>query len=314
MSRSVQRSAVFAVCLLVWSPAASAKLCGDDVDGQDVACECGDVLVSDVVLADDPVAARVCQGDGLRIRAATQTAITIDLAGRTLRGSGRGDGLLIIYGGDGGARITSSRGAARVEAFGDGISAPGIHRLSSLENVIVSDVERDGIRVRGPAYTIRHTKVVGAGRDGFSLAGRGYRVAASESSGSGRHGFLVMGHGGNFENDTRALDSGGFGFQVAGGGHHLIGCRALRSAKNGIELVASDVTVESCAAEDNLGGGIDGHGMRLSLSNNRARGNAEHGINVRGGVTDGGGNGAAGNGLAPGGTWVQCLLAGTPCR
>ena len=46
--------AVSLLVLFTVSPA-QAKLCGDDVQGQDVPCACGDTLVSGVVLSDDPV-------------------------------------------------------------------------------------------------------------------------------------------------------------------------------------------------------------------------------------------------------------------
>ena len=311
------RICVVVLIFLCVTPVA-AKFCGDDVDGQDVACECGDVLVSDIVLGGDPIASQVCDGDGLHVRAASQEPITIDFAGKVLRGSGRGDGLLIIYGGAGGAVVMSSRGPGLIENFGDGISAPGSDRLRLLENVTVRGVKRDGIRVRGHDYVIRRSRVTGAGRDGFVLAGRGYQVLSSVSSESGRHGFAVMGHSANLGRDTRAVGSRGYGYQISGGGHQISGCSSTGGAKSGIEIVASDVVVEKCVVENNQGSGIDGHGMRLILRGNRADGNGGHGIHVRGDAADGGGNSGTNNGFVLAAeksvVAVQCRVGGVDCR
>ena len=54
------------VAVLGMASAAAGKLCGDDVDGADVPCACGDVVVSSTVLDDDPVVSGApCAHDGL---------------------------------------------------------------------------------------------------------------------------------------------------------------------------------------------------------------------------------------------------------
>src|SRR5205814_4378675 len=95
--------------LALLSGKVEAKLCGDDVGGQDVACACGDVIVSDVVLgAADPVTQERCAGDGLVVRAPQASkSLTVDLHGQTLRGLGHGAGLLLLDGGPGGASVVS---------------------------------------------------------------------------------------------------------------------------------------------------------------------------------------------------------------
>ena len=60
---------VLAVAVLLVAPQAGAKLCGDNVGGRDVPCACGDTVVSDVTLGDDPVVDAVCPADGLIVRA-----------------------------------------------------------------------------------------------------------------------------------------------------------------------------------------------------------------------------------------------------
>ena len=75
---------LFALALLgtalVGSPL-RAKLCGDDVGGRDIACDCGDTVVSSVVLRDDPVTTRECPSDGLIVRQHTESLVEA-LAGR----------------------------------------------------------------------------------------------------------------------------------------------------------------------------------------------------------------------------------------
>src|SRR5262249_29539035 len=119
-----------AVALLV-AARASAKFCGDDVAGQDVPCACGDILVSSVVLTNDPVVTEVCPRDGLLVRAQDdRSALRIDLNGRALHGSGIGTGLRVLNGGPGGLRIVSSGGSATIEGFGDGITSRGGDNLA----------------------------------------------------------------------------------------------------------------------------------------------------------------------------------------
>ena len=64
-SLTQQRCAWPLLCLVLWlAPiGAHAKLCGDNVGGHDVPCACGDVVVSDLTLTDDPVARTVCPHD-----------------------------------------------------------------------------------------------------------------------------------------------------------------------------------------------------------------------------------------------------------
>src|SRR5262245_16693351 len=81
----------------LWTGPALARLCGDDVDGQDIPCACGDVLVSSVVLRDDPiVSGDPCPQDGLVVRAPdARRGLVVDLHGSVLRGVGGGVGIRI---------------------------------------------------------------------------------------------------------------------------------------------------------------------------------------------------------------------------
>src|SRR5579862_3150946 len=113
---------VLSFLALLLPATAHAKLCGDDVQGRDVPCACGDTLVSSVVLTDDPVTTTVCPGDGLIVRPSGVVGITVDLNGQTIRGSNRGSGLWVLAGG---ARVVSSRQPAHIEHFRDGVVAQG---------------------------------------------------------------------------------------------------------------------------------------------------------------------------------------------
>lgn len=291
-----------------------AKRCGDDVDGVDVPCSCGDVVVSDLVLGDDPVASQVCPGTGLVVDASGTSPLTIDLAGRTLRGSGEEYGLLVKYGGVGGASVTSGTGRATIEHFALGVSASADDGVGLLEKVTVRDTQRDGVRLRGKGVVVRQAEVVRAGRDGFVFSGRDYVAEGNRSTSSGRHGFMLLGHSGTLSEHNEAVHSGGVGFMVAGGGHSLVDCNAAGGMKDGFEVVASDLTITRCTAENNRGSGIGGHGARWKLEANRASGNGGDGIRVRGGrLADLGGNRGWNNGGSSGADAVQCAIAGVAC-
>src|SRR3989442_3213738 len=150
---------VLAVAVLLVAPQAGAKLCGDNVGGRDVPCACGDTVVSDVTLGDDPVVDAVCPADGLIVRApSSPVGVTVDLRGKTLRGSGNGAGVWVVNGGVGGARIVSSGGPATIEGFRDGILGQGSDTVRLIDGVVTSHSVRDGIRVGGDNYEVRNSE------------------------------------------------------------------------------------------------------------------------------------------------------------
>src|SRR5512143_1309477 len=90
-------SALALLAAVTTARGAAAKPCGDDVDGVDVPCACGDLVVSNLALGDDPVAGAPCAQDGLIVRAPDERrSLLIDLRGRTLRGSGNGAGIRVV--------------------------------------------------------------------------------------------------------------------------------------------------------------------------------------------------------------------------
>jgi hypothetical protein len=317
----IARWTFLVVALWAWSAyPALAALCGDDVDGQDVPCSCGDVVVSDLALGDDPVASATCPSDGLLVDARKlDRGLLIDLRGRTLRGSGRGTGVWVLNGGPGGAHVTSSGGPARIEGFEDGVVARGGDALLLLENLQVERTSRDGVRVQGDGYTIRMLEVVSAGRDGFSLSGRRYAIENTRASGSKRFGYMGMGVDGRFgapNAGNEAVDNGKAGFNLMGSGHRLSACIARANGSDGFKLMGNRVEIASCVAEANKEDGISGTGGEWLVVANRGIGNGNDGIVIRGmGISDAGGNYGEGNrGERRKDEAVQCEIGDAPCR
>lgn len=309
-----------ALLYLAAAGAAAAKLCGDDVAGQDVPCACGDILVSSVVLGDDPVTSTVCPRDGLLIRAQDdRSAIRLDLHGHTLRGSGVGTGLRVLDGGPGGLRIVSSGGPARIEEFGEGIVSRGGNSLALIEDVLVHGARGDGVRVDGRAFVIRRVAVEQVKRDGFSLNGAGFEVSDTRASDSGRYGYSVMGQSGvigTAGHGNVAERSGMAGFNVMGNGHTLEACTARGGLKDGLALATTTLELRDCQAADNAADGIAGIGSHWQLAGNQAVGNGGDGLTARGpGMVDAGGNRGSGNrGTGRERAAVQCRIGSEPCR
>ena len=320
-ARSVPIGTFIVVALLSLHATAQAKLCGDDVAGADVPCACGDVVVSDVTITDDPVARGACAGDGLMVRALdAQTGITVDLAGATLQGDGTGTGILAIYGGAGGVRIVSTGTAATIDNFRDGIAAHGSESLSLLEHVQVRRSARDGVRVHAENYQVRNVDVRTSGRDGFAIMGGRFRVADTLAATNARHGYFVMGRNGLLGlggHGIAARGNGGAGIQVGGDTHQIVECIATSNNKQGLHVLGDSHEIIGCEADENLGDGIMGMGTRWRVGGNRASSNGGNGIDVRGpNLTDLGRNTGAGNGslVVEPQTPVQCQFNGSPCR
>jgi hypothetical protein len=305
--------------LVVFVPvAAAAKNCGDDVNGADVPCACGDTVVSDLRLTDDPVTTVVCDSHGLVVRRPGEEGVTIDLNGKTLRGDGGGIGLWLVNGGGRGARVLSSGGAAAIEGFYDGVVGRGPSTVVSIEGLVVRASRRDGVKVADNAYTIRRVEVFDAGRDGFSLGGGRFLIEETRALRSARFGYFVMGREGRIGTPTHgnaAEGSGNAGFNVQGTTHQLADCTALNNGKEGLKLRGTAHNVAGCVATENGGSGIAGMGAGWRLARNEARINQGDGVSVRGTacVDEGGnrGSGNVGSGIAA--RAVQCEICGAPC-
>lgn len=315
----VRRPCIVLVLTAVWVLPAGARLCGDDVNGEDVPCSCGDVVVSSLRLGDDPVLAAPCPSDGLVVDARDpEAAITIDLGGHTLRGLGRGTGILVLHGGPRGARIVSTEEVGRIEGFEEGLVGRGNDAVGLIENLQVRGSGRDGIRLHGDGYAIRATRVLGAGRDGFSLNGRRYRLEQTLAIDSGRYGYLIMGTEGQLGSPGKgaaAFNSAKSGFTAMGAEHRFVSCETSGNLEHGLRLLGVRHEIAGCRAYENRGDGISGTGSGWSVTANRATLNGNDGIAVRGhSMIDGGRNQGSGNrGERRNGRAIQCEIGGVAC-
>ncbi len=315
-----QRLLVVLVVSVLLPTVARAKLCGDDVAGQDIPCACGDTVTGDVRLSDDPVTREVCPGDGLIVRALDSPhAVTIDLAGTTVHGSGHGVGVLILDGGPGGAHLISSAGGAgTIEGFRDGIVARGARSVALIEHLNVVKSKQDGIRIEAGGYRVQATEVRDSGRHGFSLGGNGFRVTNTRAVNSRQCGYTVSGQNGTVGLSgagNTAVGSGAAGFHIMGRGHSLVEAVA-EDGKEGIRLNVSHATITGCRVQSNKGDGLSGTANDSSLTENQATGNGNNGIALRGQRNrDGGGNaGRANRGTRRRRPAAQCKISGRECR
>lgn len=307
------------IASVLLATAAGAALCGDDVNGQDVPCACGDTVVSDLALDADPVTSAPCPSDALVVRASEGAkGLTIDLRGRTLKGQGHGVGIWILAGGAGGARVVSTGTPAAIVGFHDGVLAQGDDTLALLENVSVRESGRDGMRVTASNYTIRRAEAVSSGRDGFSLDGSDYRVSDAQARRNSRFGFFVRGKNGvvgRADAATTAEQNGDAGFSLLGTALELTACSASANDKDGIMARGTGLGVRGCRTDANRGDGISGMGNAWTLAGNSATGNQGNGILVRGDdLVDGGGNRGSDNlGAGSQQPAVQCQIGKTEC-
>ena len=326
--RSSPRSAAGAIrfaaaaLIVLAASAADARLCGDDVGGQDVPCRCGDIVVSDVALAGDPVTRERCAGDALLVRASRGLAqLHIDLTGATLRGGRRGVGIRILDGGASGAVVFASGSPGRIEGFRDGLVSQARRLgLAELHGLHVHGAARDGVRLYGDGRLVREVEVTNAGRDGIFLRGDGWTLEGVVARQNGRHGVSLMGSevlarapaGGI---SLRAEGNGADGIRFWGDGNLLFDCAASGTRASGIALNGLEFDVRGCEATANAGGGLVRSTSRARFSGIQASGNFDEGIAVHGHeVFDAGAN--AGSGNAPSdesAQAIQCRLGLEPC-
>ena len=288
--------------------------------GRDVPCACGDTLVSNVALDDDPVTRATCPGRRLggagergNPGVGNRLARPHIARGRPRRGAvdprrwcGR-------------ARVVSSIGPATLSGFRDGVVARGPRSLASLENVIVRDSGRDGVRVGAESFDLRNVAVFESARDGFSLGGHDFSVSGSQAVGNKRYGFFAMGKLGVFgapDAGNSAQSNGKDGFFIGGEHHRSVQCTATGNGGDGFSLQGTGHDLLNCSAQDNGGSGFVGVGSGWRLTQNSAEANADDGVAVRGGgLQDEGGNRGSGNrGEQSKRPAVQCAISGRPCR
>jgi hypothetical protein len=196
---SIRRVSAIAVCVALVALAAPvfAGVCGDDVQGRRVACECGDTVVSSTRLrGTDPVASAQCSNDGLLVDAAAGApGLVLDLAGQTIKGAGRGYGIRVLDGGEQGVIIAGGSTVlpATVASFRVGISARGKNALSEVVNVVVTGCKEDGIVLHTAGGTVEGVIVERNGRDGIRVSGRAQTLDGVLAAENARDGFRLSG-------------------------------------------------------------------------------------------------------------------------
>jgi len=189
---------------------AAAALCGDEVDGQRVACSCGDVLVSSTTLrSEDPVIQERCPSDGLILRAGPGGArIVLDVAGLSLIGLGGGTGIRVLDGGEGGAIIIggSAEHPGHVAGFGTGLRASGRDNLAEVHNLVLEGNVRDGLALRSSDTLLVNVDADKNGRDGLRVGGRNPELSGVDATGNHRYGLRVTARGGSV--DANAAENG----------------------------------------------------------------------------------------------------------
>jgi len=181
------------VAIVITGPATGSFAdCGDDIDGQRVACECGDVVVADVRLQPgDPILRAPCVGDGLLVRPSLDgSALVIDLNGQEIVGTGVGSGIRVLPGGPAGVAIVGGVGGIQgtLTGFRDGIRALAEGALSRVTDVTVRGSTGTGVRVRGESLRLEGVRVEDNGRDGVRTSGRGVELVDVEAERNARRG------------------------------------------------------------------------------------------------------------------------------
>jgi len=287
------RSLVLSVlCALLLAPPAHAgpRRCGDDVGGRAIPCDCGDLLVGSRTLGDDdPITSHTCPGTGLLVAVpAGHPAATLALAGHVIAGSGRGVGVQVVAGGDGGLTIAGPGG---VRGFGTGIQ--GVNgTLARVDGVVAAENAADGFFVAGAGFVLSGCEATHNGHSGFALRGRGYRLDGNRALDNGRSGFELAGHDG-VVGDTLGNEAAGNardGISVRGRGHDIRHAAATANGGRGINAHFADGGITGTVVSANRRHGLRAAGGALTVRDNEAHDNGG-GIDVRGArVRDGGGN------------------------
>jgi hypothetical protein len=253
--------------LLAGPRAALAGFCGDDVDGERVACACGDEVVSDATLSPgDPIAAAPCTGDGLVVSVPHGSdGVTIDLGGISIVGSGRGIGIRVVDGGSLGSRIIgggSESALAEISHFRTGIRASGTSDLVEVSNVYLHHNSGDGLHVASTGVRVENVVSEQNGRDGVSVVGKGAEVAGVIAESNADDGVSVRGHGSSVS--AEATGNLGHGLIVSGRGNRVDNSSTSGNGGVGILTSGSDLEVGEVEIGDNLQGDMKDRAKGMS--------------------------------------------------
>lgn len=232
---------------------AMAEICGDDVSGARVPCECGDTVTGNVrLLSTDPVVTTRCPLDGLVVRAAADVeSITIDLAGNEIRGSDAGVGVRVVHGGTDGARIVGGsrdrRGA--ITGFGMGLWATRTQSVARVEHLVLRANRNEGARMSIAGTVFENVVSEKNSGDGFFVNGTGGRFADVVASNNGENGLRL--YSDNAAVHISASDNARTGIIVDGDGNDLQAAEATGNGRDGIVVRGVGGNWEVARSEDN---------------------------------------------------------------
>jgi hypothetical protein len=253
--------------LLAGPHAALAGFCGDDVDGERVACACGDEVVSDATLSPgDPITAAPCTGDGLVVSVPRGSdGVTVDLGGVSIVGSGRGIGIRVVDGGRLGSRIVGGgpeSALAEISNFRTGIRASGTSDLVEVSNVRLYHNSGDGLHVASTGVRVVDVISEQNGRDGVSVVGKGAEVGGVVADSNADDGVSVRGRGASVS--AEATGNLGHGLIVSGRGNRVDNSASSGNGGLGIMTSGSDLEVGDVEIGDNLQGDMKGRAKGTS--------------------------------------------------
>ena len=280
-----------AVVLLCWAILAPLVI-GDTAAGAKI--RCGNTLTDDVTLtSSDPVVFDFetqpgdtpCSKDGLVLG----DGVTLDCAGLTLRGRGKGIGIHVTK------------------------DAEGVF----IENCVV-DSFATGIQLKGFGFHgVEETAVLNNRRNGVDVLTEGNFLSGVVLKGNGRMGFQVKNIGNDLSDGNVALGNGKDGFRIGGKKHFFDSNFSIQNGGAGFRGSGRDTFFSVNISIGNQGDGLNFKGGSVEFPNdfgdNRAIANGGNGIFVGGGNPeknfDSGGN----RGIANAGS-VQCEIAKQPCE
>ena len=255
----------FLVAVLASPVVVYAAPCGDNVDGQRIACRCGDTVVSNTTLRiDDPVVRTRCELDGLTVRAGAEAeSIRLDLGGFEIHGSGVGVGIRVAYGGADGAWLVGGPPGTRgvVAEFGTGLSNTWREALARVVRLELSDNRGEGARVTIAGTVFEDVTAHGNLRDGLYLHGTGGRLVAVRSYGNGENGIRLFTS--NAAVDAVAEDNGRSGIIVDGDDNDLGKAEAAGNGRDGILVRAAGKPPAITRSEANLRDDLRVNGRRI---------------------------------------------------
>ena len=289
----ISRTAWVAVC------AAAALSVGSTSAPAAGSVSCGDTITTDLTLTAD---LKKCAGNGLLV---IGDAITLDLGGHTIRGSGTGVGITVT-----GTHIRIENGTVR--GFQEGVHLSFIHGLDDSYTVVSGmTVTNNGIGILPwvPGGSIEYSKVSANAGDGIALrGGLLWTIKDSEISNNGGDGISLRTSGGATIERNSVTGNAGVGIHLVEFADQTAITDNLVARNHGVGIFVIDSTSQILrnTARNNgdtgilISEGADAiHRSHYLIADNTSNNNVGYGIIATPGMIDGGGNNARRNALTP---------------